>query len=168
VVVDWAQSERNPYSRPGVTELLRIRIPLLAIAFILLGIVGSAAARPAVETSSSLSPYDIWLADRAPRHAPLAAEADPLAARRPVSERPRAVIRDRPFVPFDAPSVESVGVEQVIVTTDALAVAFQAVADRDTYRGIPSFPTARHRGGSMRRRTMRQPPRNSGRAPDVG
>jgi len=73
-----------------------------------------------------------------PRHIPSAVIADPLTARRPGIDRPRAVHQDQPFLPLDLPSGEGSGVEQVIVTTALLEAAFAELAEHDTFRGIPT------------------------------
>jgi hypothetical protein len=68
----------------------------------------------------------------------LALDAGSASALREAPGRRLGVLTDVEFQPTEAPSLEGVPVEQVVVTSDALAGSFQAFADHETFRGVPT------------------------------
>ncbi len=59
--------------------------------------------------------------------------------RRPLAPgRHLGLLADTGFQPTETPSLEGVPVEQVVITSDELAESFQAYADNETFRGIPT------------------------------
>jgi hypothetical protein len=107
----------------------------IAIAFSSSVLPGSAGDR--VPVSALTDPGLVWRMERSPRStATLPGPGSPL--RTPAVPRERTLLVDGSFLPSVLPSGEGSAVEQVIVTTDALASSFEVLAERETRRGIPT------------------------------
>ncbi|MFN8179875.1 MAG: C25 family cysteine peptidase [bacterium] len=119
---------------------MRIELLLLAASSLALGApCAMAEARPAGSSTPAAPAPEIrtdfltqWRTDRLPRRALPGVRSQSRAVS---AERRAAPAADHSFVPTDVPSPSGAAVEQVVVTSDALAAAFQRFADEETRRG---------------------------------
>jgi hypothetical protein len=117
---------------------LRIQLSpsLVVVAGLLVAVSGQATPSSSVRDFPA-SAIDSWSVGRLPAQ-PSLPDAHGSILRPVPAGRIAARLRDVAFAPSELPSPEGVAVEQVVVTSDALAAAFQPFADEETRRGLPT------------------------------
>ncbi len=130
-------------------------VPGLALIVLLCALAPGLATAGDAVPGNAPSPADAltwWRMDRLPRHRVLPSPADP-PPRAEAGPPAAATWSEGPFAPADAPGPAGTPVEQVIVTSEALAGAFARLADDETDRGVPTvvrttaWIDARYAGG---------------------